>query len=84
MNLFPARARILLRRTFAAGILAFCILLPEASAEKTALTGGTVINPRDGRIIPNAVLVIENDTIETVAPASEARPPAAETRVIDC
>ena len=64
--------------------LACAVALTGAgAAEKIALTGGTVINPRDGRIIPNATVVIDGDTIESVAPASEAKPPA-DARVIDC
>ena len=55
---------------------------PNPSA-RIVLSGGTVINPRDGRIIPNATVVIRGDTIESVAPASDARPPAG-AEVIDC
>lgn len=66
-----------------AALLAVVALIVPARAEKVALVGGTVINPRDGRIIPNAVLVINGDTIESVAPAGEAKPPA-NARTIDC
>ena len=58
-------------------------LLSSASAEKISLTGGTVINPRDGRIIPNATVLINGETIESVTPASEAKVPAG-ARTIDC
>jgi len=71
-----------MKRLFPTLALSLCLLLP-AEAEKTSLVGGTVINPRDGRIIPNAVVVINGDTIESVAPSSEAKPPA-DARVIDC
>ncbi|MFN2509039.1 MAG: amidohydrolase family protein [Chthoniobacterales bacterium] len=53
------------------------------SPQKNALVGGTVINPRDGRIIPNAVLVINGDTIESVATRKEAEVPPG-SRSIDC
>ena len=61
--------------------LLLCAL--QAHAESVALTGGTVINPRDGRIIPKAVVLITGDTIKNVAPASELKPPA-NARVVDC
>ena len=54
-----------------------------AAAEKIALAGGTVINPRDGRIIPNGVVLINGDTIESVTPAAEANVPA-DARTVDC
>jgi imidazolonepropionase-like amidohydrolase len=53
------------------------------SPASITLSGGTVINPRDGRIIPNATVVIRGDTIESVAPASEAKTPAG-TETVDC
>ncbi len=58
-------------------------LLASASAEKLSLFGATVINPRDGRIIPNAVVLINGDTIESVTPAGEAKVPP-DARAIDC
>lgn len=58
-------------------------LLASAPAENISLTGGTVINPRDGRIIPKAVVSIKGNTIEDVSTAAEAKP-AADARVIDC
>ena len=70
---------------FVCGFGAFSIAAPatQKQSARTALTGGTVINPRDGRIIPNAVVLIEGDTIESVAPLSEAKP-EPDARVIDC
>jgi hypothetical protein len=56
------------------------LVAPAARSEKISLVGGTVINPRDGRIIPNAVVVINGDTIESVAPASEAKAPGRRPR----
>ncbi|MBA2269217.1 MAG: hypothetical protein H0W20_01300 [Chthoniobacterales bacterium] len=61
------------RPAFALAIAAAVLVAPAARSEKISLVGGTVINPRDGRIIPNAVVVINGETIESVAPASEAK-----------
>ena len=36
-------------------------------AEKTSLIGATVINPADGKAMPNATIVIDGDKIERVA-----------------
>ena len=36
-------------------------------AEKISLVGGTVINPADGKIMPNATIVINGDKIERVS-----------------
>src|SRR5215469_9699908 len=36
-------------------------------AEKVALIGGTVINPADGKVLPNATVVINGEKIERVA-----------------
>jgi imidazolonepropionase-like amidohydrolase len=68
---------------FIAALVLACVLSASALGAKLTLVGGTVINPRDGRIIPNAVVVLDGDTIEAVAPASQAKPPA-DARVIDC
>ena len=38
-----------------------------ARAEKISLVGGTVINPADGKVLPNATVVIDGDKIERVA-----------------
>src|SRR6266545_2440354 len=35
--------------------------------EKISLVGGTVINPADGKVLPNATVVIDGDKIERVA-----------------
>ena len=35
--------------------------------EKLSLVGGTVINPADGKVLPNATIVIDGDKIERVA-----------------
>jgi len=36
-------------------------------AEKISLVGATVINPADGKVLPNATVVINGDKIERVA-----------------
>jgi imidazolonepropionase-like amidohydrolase len=36
-------------------------------AEKVSLVGGTVINPADGKVLPNATIVINGNKIERVA-----------------
>src|ERR1041385_1033170 len=36
-------------------------------AEKISLVGATVINPADGKVMPNATVVINGDKIERVA-----------------
>jgi len=36
-------------------------------AERISLVGGTVINPADGKVLPNATVVIDGDKIERVA-----------------
>lgn len=64
-------------------LLVAAVFNHAALAEKIALAGGTVINPRDGRIIPNAVVLIDGDTIKSVTPAAEAKLPA-DARTIDC
>jgi imidazolonepropionase-like amidohydrolase len=38
-----------------------------AHAEKTSLVGGTVINPADGKVLPDATVVIDGNKIERVA-----------------
>src|SRR2546427_1512471 len=53
-----------------ARILVFCCALLLASgtgAERISLIGATVINPADGKVLPNATVVINGDKIERVA-----------------
>ncbi|HEY2102077.1 MAG TPA: amidohydrolase family protein [Chthoniobacterales bacterium] len=59
------------------------LLIATADAEKTALVGGTVINPADSKVIDNAVLVIDGDKIENVASRSETDVPAG-AQQLDC
>jgi imidazolonepropionase-like amidohydrolase len=51
-------------------------------AEKISLIGGTVINPADGKVLPNATVVIDGDKIERVAMGKQDA--AALGRQIDC
>src|SRR5437870_7977694 len=53
-----------------ARILVFCcalLLASETGAERISLIGATVINPADGKVLPNATVVINGDKIERVA-----------------
>ena len=49
----------------------FCLcvlsLAIAARAEKFSLVGATVINPADGKVLPNATVVINGDKIERVS-----------------
>src|SRR5881398_3634840 len=53
-----------------------------ARAEKISLVGGTVINPADGKILPNATAVIDGDKIERVSLGKQDA--AALGKQIDC
>src|ERR1051325_3916692 len=47
-----------------------CLLLSLATAtygEKVSLIGATLINPADGKVLPNATVVIDGNKIERVA-----------------
>src|SRR5262245_42372981 len=49
-------------------VLSFLLSLTTAAyAEKISLVGATVINPADGKVLPNATIVINGDKIERVA-----------------
>ena len=47
--------------------IALSIFSLSARAEEISLVGGTVINPADGKVLPNATVVIDGDKIERVA-----------------
>jgi imidazolonepropionase-like amidohydrolase len=47
--------------------IAFLIFAVTTYAERISLVGGTVINPADGKVLPNATVVINGDKIERVA-----------------
>jgi imidazolonepropionase-like amidohydrolase len=48
-------------------VLLFFAGLVTAQAEKVSLVGATVINPADGKTLPNATVVINGDRIERVS-----------------
>jgi imidazolonepropionase-like amidohydrolase len=48
-------------------ILCFLSLATDTYAEKISLVGATVINPVNGKVLPNATVVINGDKIELVA-----------------
>src|SRR2546423_5499233 len=53
-----------------------------AHAEKISLVGATVINPADGKVMPNATVVINGDKIERVSMGKQDA--AALGKQIDC
>src|SRR5213595_445567 len=53
-----------------------------ARAEKISLVGGTVINPADGKVLPNATEVIDGDKIERVTMGKQDA--ASLGKQIDC
>jgi imidazolonepropionase-like amidohydrolase len=48
-------------------VIASSLLTVALHAEKISLVGATVINPADGKVLPNATVVINGDKIERVA-----------------
>jgi imidazolonepropionase-like amidohydrolase len=54
----------------------------SAGAEKISLVGATVINPADGKVLPNATIVINGDKIEAVVIGKQNA--AALGKQIDC
>ena len=48
-------------------VLAVSLFTGAIRAERISLVGGTVINPADGKVLPNATVVIDGDKIERVA-----------------
>src|SRR5215471_16011232 len=49
-------------------VVLFLVSLATATyAEKISLVGGTVINPADGKVLPNATIVINGDKISRVS-----------------
>src|SRR5437764_7944021 len=53
-----------------------------AHAEKISLVGATVINPADGKVVPNATVVIDGDKIERVTMGKQDA--ASLGKQIDC
>ena len=62
--------------------LALSIFAVTARAEKIALVGATMINPADGKVMPNATVVINGDKIERVSMGKQDA--AALGKQIDC
>jgi imidazolonepropionase-like amidohydrolase len=64
--------------------LCLCVLLAAvtANAEKISLVGATVINPADGKVLPNATVVINGDRIERLSMGKQDA--AALGKQIDC
>jgi hypothetical protein len=64
--------------------LCLCVLLVAAAAraEKLSLVGGTVIKPAEGKVLPNATIVINGDKIEAVVMGKQNA--AALGKQIDC
>src|SRR5213594_985545 len=62
--------------------IALSIFAITAQAEEIALVGATVINPADGKVMPNATVVINGQKIENVATGKQNA--AALGRQIDC
>src|SRR5207245_10244171 len=61
---------------------ALCAVAITAHAEKIALVGATGINRADGKVMPNATVVINGDKIENVAMGKQSA--ATLGRQIDC
>src|SRR5437867_8146789 len=62
--------------------LGLFIVAVTAHAERIALVGATVINPADGKVLPNATVVINGNKIERVAMGKQDV--AALGKQIDC
>src|SRR5213596_2771663 len=62
--------------------IALSIFAITAQAEEIALVGSTVINPADGKVMPNATIVINGDKIERVATGKQDA--ASLGKQIDC
>ena len=48
-------------------VIAVSLFTAALRGERISLVGGTVINPADGKVLPNATVVIDGDRIERVA-----------------
>jgi imidazolonepropionase-like amidohydrolase len=76
-------AMTLQRTSFLITAMLLCFGTAAAHADKFSLVGGTVINPADGKIIENASIVINGETIESVGSGGE-KEGAAGSKSIDC
>src|SRR6186713_2607420 len=66
-----------------AAFLVGAALATSALAQKISLVGGTAINPADGKMVQNAVVVINGDKIESVASRKESGVPVG-SRWVEC
>ncbi len=57
--------------------------LTSLHAKEIALVDGTVINPADGKVIPNTTILLDGERIAAVGSPNESKIPA-EARQIDC
>jgi len=62
--------------------LSVLLVATAARAGKLSLVGGTVINPAEGKVLPNATIVINGDKIEAVVMGKQNA--AALGKQIDC
>src|SRR5437899_8945797 len=62
--------------------VAVALIAFSSRAEKVSLVGATVINPADGKVLPNATIVINGDKIEAVVMGKQNA--AALGKQIDC
>lgn len=63
-------------------VVLYVLGLATLHAEKISLVGATVINPADGKILPNATIVINGDKIERVSMGKQDA--ASLGKQIDC
>jgi imidazolonepropionase-like amidohydrolase len=71
------------RTSFLTTAVLLCFGTATAHADKFSLVGGTAINPADGKVIENARIVINGDTIESVGSAGE-KEVATGSKSVDC
>jgi imidazolonepropionase-like amidohydrolase len=64
-----------------AAFLFSVLVVSNALAEKISLVGGTLINPADGKVVENAVVVIHGDKIESVASRNQSGVPGGSRRI---
>ncbi len=76
-------SRKISRLRLAASVLGAVLCLTAARAEQLALTGATVINPADGKILTEATLLLDGDRITAVGQPNDVTIPPG-TRQIDC
>jgi imidazolonepropionase-like amidohydrolase len=72
-----------LRLATAALALAAAVIARADEPKKIALVGGTVVNPGDGTVVENALLLINGDTIESITRRQGTEAPAG-VHVIEC